>query len=190
MRYYELTFIVDPLLPNDEAKQVADSYLQFLQGEGCELVHFNEWGVKQLAYQINKRNTGFYYTIEIKANDGNFVGKLEVAFRRDERVMRFLCMALDKFGVQYNADKRAGLIGKKKKTDDAPKEEVKATVVTPAPAAVVEAPVVEAPVVEEAPVVVEETPVVAEAVVEEVPTVEEVVTEVVAESNDEPTEEA
>lgn len=114
MKQHEVTFIVDPVLSGDEIKATAKTYVDLLTKEGCEIVHVDEMGLRQLAYPINRRTTGIYYCIEFKSLSGNVVDKFELAFRRDERIMRFLTTRLDKYGVKYNDDKRNGLIGKKK----------------------------------------------------------------------------
>ena len=114
MKHYEVTFIIDPVLPGDGIKQAAEMYVSFLKQEGCEIVHVEEWGIKQLAYPIAKRTSGAYVTLEFKTEKNDLIARLELAFRRDERVIRFISLALDKFGIKYNQDKRAGLIGKKK----------------------------------------------------------------------------
>ena len=147
MRHYEVTFIVDPVLSGDEIKTTAQAYVDMLQQEGCTIVHNDEMGLRQLAYPIKKRNSGVYYCVEFSSETGAFIPKVEQALSRDERIMRFLTVALDKYGVKYNADKRAGLIGKKptakavatvegegvatKKAEPAPKAEPKAA--APAP---------------------------------------------------------
>ena len=127
MKQYEVTFIVDPVLSNNEIGSTAKAYVDLLKNEGCEIVHIDEMGLRQLAYPINKRTSGVYYCVEFQSAAGSLIGKLELALRRDERIMRFLTMHLDKFGIKYNADNRAGLIGKKKKTEEEKKskEEVK-----------------------------------------------------------------
>lgn len=117
MRNYEVTFIVDPVLSGDETKATAQTYVDLLKNDSCNIVHVDEMGLKQLAYPINKRQSGVYYCIEFESPDGNFMGNLELSLRRDERIMRFLTVALDKYGVKYNDDKRKGLIGKKKQDD-------------------------------------------------------------------------
>jgi small subunit ribosomal protein S6 len=89
-----------------------------LKSEGYEIVHVDEMGLRQLAYAINKRTSGIYYCIEFKGETGEVLNKIELAMRRDERIMRFLTISLDKYGVKYNEDKRAGLIGKRKKKSD------------------------------------------------------------------------
>ena len=117
MRNYEITFIVDPVLSGDEINATAQTYVDALKKEGATIVHLDEMGLRQLAYPINKRTTGVYYCIEFQSETGALIQKIELAMRRDARVMRFLTVSLDKFGVKYNDDKRKGLIGKVKKKE-------------------------------------------------------------------------
>jgi small subunit ribosomal protein S6 len=155
MRHYEVTFIVDPVLSGDELKSTAQAYVDMIQGDGFTIVHVDEMGLRPLAYPINKRHSGVYFSIEFSGEVSSFIDLLELALRRDERIMRFLTVSLDKFGVKYNEDKRNGLIGKAKK--------VKASAPTtpvPAPAPATAIPVAAAPVVEApAALAVEEAPV-------------------------------
>ncbi len=123
MRQYEVTFIVDPVLSGDEIKSTAKTYQDMIVKEGGQIVHVDELGLKQLAYSINKRSSGIYFVIEWSITDGTIIPKLELALRRDERIMRFLTVKLDKYGVKYNDDKRKGLIGKVVKAKE--KEEKK-----------------------------------------------------------------
>lgn len=118
MRQYEVTFIVDPVLSDDEIKQTAKMYLDFLMEKGAELVHEEAWGLRQLAYPINRRTSGVYYTYEVKLASGEAIVELETGFRRDDRIIRFLTVKLDKHGVKYNEDKRNGLIGRKKEAEE------------------------------------------------------------------------
>ncbi len=112
MRTYEVTFIVDPVLASEEIKTTAQNYLDHLKSEDCEIVHLDDMGLRQLAYPINKRSTGAYYSLEFKSNSGDIVKKLELAMKRDERVIRHLVVKLDKFAIKYNDDKRNGRIGR------------------------------------------------------------------------------
>jgi len=116
MRHYEVTFIVDPVLSADEIKSTASVYQDMITAEGAKIVHSDEMGLKQLAYTINKRSSGIYYCVEYSTDSAELNSKLELALRRDERIMRFLVIHLDKYAIQYNADKRAGKIGKAKRT--------------------------------------------------------------------------
>ena len=125
MRQYEVTFIVDPVLSGDEIKETAQTYVDMIQDNKNKIVHVDEIGLRQLAYPLKKRTTGMYYCVEFQNNDGTFIPKLELALRRDERIMRFLSLKLDKYGVEYNDKKRNGLIGKKGDKREQLKEEIK-----------------------------------------------------------------
>jgi len=114
MKQYEVTFIIDPVLSGDEIEATAKTYENHLKGEGCTIVNYDRVGLKQLAYPINKRSSGVYYCIEFQTPSGEFIDKMELALRRDERIMRFLTVSLDKYAVKFNEDRRGGLIGKKR----------------------------------------------------------------------------
>lgn len=168
MKNYEVTFIVDPVLSGDEIETTAQTYVNYLEKVGCHIVHVDKMGLRTLAYEIKRRSSGVYFCIEFQSPNGEFMDDFELALRRDERLLRFLTIALDKFGVKYNDDKRHGLIGKKKRPGAETREEAPATPApaTPAPAAVAApAPAAPAPAVVEAPVEVA-APAVVEAPVE------------------------
>ena len=107
MAQYEVTFIVDPVLSGDESKGTAKTYQDMLTEKGGSIVNVDNIGLRSLAYPINKRTTGVYYCVEFNVN-GSVVDELELAMRRDERIMRFLTVKLDKYGIKYNDDKRNG----------------------------------------------------------------------------------
>lgn len=117
MLNYEITIIVDPVLSSDEIQATAQTYLDMLTTEGCKIIFKNEMGLKQLAYPINKRTSGVYFCFEFQAEDGTVIPKAELALTRDERIMRFLTVRLDKYGVKYNQDKRDGKIGTRKRPE-------------------------------------------------------------------------
>jgi len=112
MNNYETTIILTPVLSDDEVKQSISSYIAFLKENGAEIVHEDHWGLKQLAYPIAKKTTGVYHWVEYKG-PGDIVAKLEVQFGRDDKLLRFLTVRLDKFAIDYNERKRNGLIGRK-----------------------------------------------------------------------------
>ncbi|MFN4254099.1 MAG: 30S ribosomal protein S6 [Saprospiraceae bacterium] len=115
MRHYEVTFIVDPVLSGDEVKSAATHVQNELANTfGCQIVHVDEIGLRQLAYPINKRSSGVYYSIEFATEGADFLNKFELNLKRNERLLRFLTVRLDKYGIQYNDDKRNGRIGKKR----------------------------------------------------------------------------
>lgn len=132
MHQYEVTFIIDPVLSGDEIKTTASTYESLLKDNNCSIVHVNDMGLRQLAYSINKKSSGIYYCIEFSTPTGEVISKVELALRRDERIMRFLTVKLDKYGVKYNSDRRSGVISaykkkdKKKPADNAPVAEPQA----------------------------------------------------------------
>ena len=103
---YETVFIVTPVLSEDQMKETVEKYTNFLTEHGAEIVYTNNWGMRKLAYPIRKKTTGFYYLIEFNA-EGSLIADLEVAYKRDERLLRFLTVSLDKHAVAYNEKKRA-----------------------------------------------------------------------------------
>ena len=102
---YETVFIVTPVLSEEQMKETVQKYNDLLAGKGAEIVYENNWGMRKLAYPIKKKTTGFYYLIEFKA-EGSVIADLEVAYKRDERLLRFLTVSLDKHAVAYNEKKR------------------------------------------------------------------------------------
>ena len=104
IKQYETVFIATPVLSEAQMKEAAAKYTKYITDKGGEIVSEENWGLKQLAYPINKKTTGFYYLIEFKA-DTQFIANLETQYRRDERIIRFLTFAMDKNAIAY-AEKR------------------------------------------------------------------------------------
>ena len=112
MQQYESVIILTPLLSEDAAKEAIAKFKALLTEGGAEIVAEDNWGLRKLAYPIQKKTTGYYHLTEYKA-PGDLINKLEIAFRRDERVLRFLTIALDKHAIAYNDKKRSGAFNKK-----------------------------------------------------------------------------
>jgi len=119
MQQYETVIILTPLLSEEVSKEAIAKFKNILIEGGAEIVHEDNWGLKKLAYPIEKKTTGFYHLIEFKA-PGELISKLEIEYKRDERVMRFLTIKLDKHALAYNEKKRSGAFNKKA---EAPKTE-------------------------------------------------------------------
>jgi len=118
MQQYETVIILTPLLSDEVAKEVIAKFSKLLTYNGAEIVQEDSWGLRKLAYPIQKKSTGYYHLTEYRA-PGELINKLEVEFRRDERVMRFLTISLDKHALAYNEKKRSGAFNKKPKTEEA-----------------------------------------------------------------------
>ncbi|MBO8448986.1 MAG: 30S ribosomal protein S6 [Bacteroidetes bacterium] len=106
MKQYETVFIATPVLSEAQMKEAVAKYTGFIKDNGGEIVYEEDWGLKQLAYPIQKKTSGFYYLIEFKA-DTQLIASLETQYRRDERIIRFLTFAMDKHAVAYAEKRRA-----------------------------------------------------------------------------------
>lgn len=105
MNQYETVFIMTPVLSEEQMKETVKKFRDFLVEKKAEIVFEDNWGMRKLAYPIQKKSTGFYHLIEFKA-DGNIIRDYEVAFKRDERILRFLTIKIDKHAIAYNEKKR------------------------------------------------------------------------------------
>ena len=121
LKSYETVFIATPVLSDTQMKEAVAKYTKLIADNGGEVVYEEDWGLKQLAYPIQHKTSGFYYLIEFKA-DPQFVATLETQYHRDERIIRFLTVALDKDAVAY-AEKRRANKAAKAAAAEAPKTE-------------------------------------------------------------------
>ena len=108
MQQYETIFIATPVLTEAQSKETHERYSSFLKDNGCEIVNQESWGLKKLAYPIQKKNNGYYSLIEFKGKD-DIISKLEVNYKRDVNIMRFQSVKLDKHAVEYNIRRRKKL---------------------------------------------------------------------------------
>ena len=106
IKQYETVFIAPPVLSDAQMKEAVAKYTGFIKENGGEIVYEEDWGLRQLAYPIQKKTTGFYYLIEFKA-DTQLIELLETQYRRDEKIIRFLTFAMDKHAVAYAEKRRA-----------------------------------------------------------------------------------
>ena len=115
MKSYEMMVIFTPVLSEEEFKAAQKRYTDLVIANGGEIVHSNPWGLKSLAYPIDKKTTGIYWVVEYKAAS-DFNAKLNVQIHRDEQVLRHMYTALDTYAVEYNAKKRSGVLSGNEKT--------------------------------------------------------------------------
>ena len=106
MNQYETVFILTPVLSDAQMKEAVEKFKGILTAEGAEIVNEENWGLKKLAYPIEKKTTGFYQLLEFKAEPA-VVEKLELNFRRDERVIRYITVKLDKYAAEYAAKRKS-----------------------------------------------------------------------------------
>lgn len=123
--HYETVLILTPVLSDEQIREAVNSYKKLLKDLGANIVHEESWGLKKLAYPIKKKNSGFYQLFQIEA-PSNAISELETAYKRDERILRYLTVCLDKYALAWAEKRRAKLASKK----DSKKEKDKRQEVT------------------------------------------------------------
>ena len=123
VKNYEVLFIMTPLLNEAQMQETVEKFRQVLKENGADIIHEENWGLRKLAYPIQKKNTGFYHLMEF-TGPSTIVDPLEIAFRRDEKVVRFLTTALDKHAVSYNERRRNGEMNQQKQAKKEKEEQV------------------------------------------------------------------
>ena len=106
LNQYETVFIATPVLSESQMKEAVAKFKKIVTDSKGEIVYEEDWGLKKLAYPIQKKSTGFYHLIEFRA-EPDLIAKLETEYRRDERIIRFLTMKMEKYAVVYAEKKRA-----------------------------------------------------------------------------------
>ena len=109
---YETVFISTPVLSDVQIKEAVTKFREIITEDGGEILNEEDWGLRKLAYPIQKKSTGFYHLIEFKA-EPSLIEKLETQYRRDERIIRFLTFKLDKYAAAYSEKRKNNLKAKK-----------------------------------------------------------------------------
>ena len=116
LNQYETVFIATPVLSEAQMKEAVSKFKGVITENGGEIVHEENWGLRKLAYPIQKKTTGFYYLLEFKA-EGSLIDKLETQYRRDERIIRFLTFRMDKYAVEYAERNRSAKVEQKQQEE-------------------------------------------------------------------------
>ena len=125
IKQYETVFIATPVLSDAQMKEAVAKYTKFIADNGGKVVYEEDWGLKELAYPIQHKTSGFYHLIEFQGAP-ELVASLETQYHRDERIIRFLTVALDKDAVAYAQHRRDVRAGKAASAKAEPaKEEIK-----------------------------------------------------------------
>ena len=112
MNNYETVFIMNPVLSEEQMRETVKKFTKTLKNHKAKIGNEEYWGLKKLKYPIQKKNTGFYYFIEFET-EGTTIADLEILFKRDERVMRWLTVRLDKYSIAYSERRRERLSANK-----------------------------------------------------------------------------
>lgn len=121
---FELIFIMTPVLSEEQMDEAAVKYAKIIKDGGAKIIADERWGLKKLAYPIQKKSTGYYHCIEFNGS-GELITGMELALKRDEKIMRFLTVKMDKHAVAWSIKRRKlAKEGKKKEVKEEVKEEV------------------------------------------------------------------
>ena len=105
LNHYETVFIMTPVLSEEQMKETVKKFENILRDKGAEIIHQESWGLRKLEYPIAKKSSGFYQLFEFKA-DTSIIKDYEVQYQRDEKIMRYLTVALDKHAIAYSEKRR------------------------------------------------------------------------------------
>ncbi|MBS1652208.1 MAG: 30S ribosomal protein S6 [Bacteroidetes bacterium] len=108
-KHYETVFILTPVLSDEQAKEAAKKLKKSITELGGKVINEEHWGLRKLAYPIQKKTTGFYHLFEFTSEKADIVANLEVIYKRDERILRFLTVSLDKHAIAYSEKRRSKL---------------------------------------------------------------------------------
>ena len=112
MNHYETVFILNPVLSDEQIKETVKKFEDYLLSQGAEMIWKEDWGLRKLAYPIQRKKSGFYHLFEFKA-EGKVIAPFELEFRRDDRILRYLTVKLDKYAQGW-AEKRRKRIKEQK----------------------------------------------------------------------------
>ena len=115
MNNYETVFIMNPVLSEDQMRETVKKFSKFLKDNKAKIIAEENWGLKKMSYNIQNKKTGFYYLIEFSSDDYEITKKIELEYKRDERLMRWITVKLDKYAVEYAENRRKRLNSKTQK---------------------------------------------------------------------------
>lgn len=108
MNHYESVFIMNPVLSEDQVRETVEKFKGLIEAKGAKVLHEENWGLKKMAYAIQHKRSGFYHLMEFQA-PGEAIQAMEVEMKRDERIMRFLTVSMDKHHVEFAKNRRKKL---------------------------------------------------------------------------------
>lgn len=108
MNQYETVFIMNPVLSEEQVRETVEKFKGLIEAKEGKVLFEENWGLRKLAYPIQHKRSGFYHLMEFQA-PGEIIAGLEVEMKRDERLMRFLTMKMDKHHVEFAKTRRTKL---------------------------------------------------------------------------------
>ena len=116
MNRYEIVLIINPVLSEVQVKETTSKLATLLKDSKAKIIHEENWGLKKLKYAIQKKKTGFYYMMEFEAS-GSILQDFEIEVKRDERILRWLTVRLDKYALEYAEVRKRRMVENKEKSN-------------------------------------------------------------------------
>jgi small subunit ribosomal protein S6 len=110
---YETTFILKPELSEGECKKAVEKVVGMIKDAGGKVHNIEHWGVRRLAYPIQRKTNGYYAFIEFSAMS-EFIENLERNYRYDDNVLRYLTVKLERHALEFNQKRRDQEFGLRK----------------------------------------------------------------------------
>ena len=92
--YYEFTYIINPVLEEEQYKEAVEKVNKLFTDNGSEIEEVDEWGLRKLAYEIDKKNSGYYVNMYL-TGPAEAIAVVERALRIDDHFMRYLTLKFD-----------------------------------------------------------------------------------------------
>ncbi|MEX0769699.1 MAG: 30S ribosomal protein S6 [Balneolaceae bacterium] len=92
--YYELTYIIDPVLEEDKFKEIVDYVNNLIEKNGGEIDEVDEWGLQKFAYEIDGKSNGYYVNLYFKG-PSDAIQEIERNLRIHDQIMRYLTLKYD-----------------------------------------------------------------------------------------------
>ena len=105
---YELTYIINGVLNDDQIKGLVNRVTKFISENGGDIIEVDEWGTKRLAYQIRKKRNGYYVNLYFKS-EGDLIARLERALTLEDDILRFLTLKMDAKMLQNYKEQKEGI---------------------------------------------------------------------------------
>ncbi len=105
--FYEATLIINPVLEEDQVKEVKEGFESFITKQGAEIDEVDEWGIKRLAYEIDGKNSGYYVNAYFHA-PAAILSELERYFKLQENIIRHLVLKYDNKMLKHRELQKKG----------------------------------------------------------------------------------
>jgi len=107
--YYELTYIISPVLEDDEYEEIVEKFTELIRDNGGEIDEVDEWGIRKFEYEMDSKSSGYYVNAYFTA-PGELIEKLERSLRIDDQIMRYLTLKYDAKMMRHREQQRKGTV--------------------------------------------------------------------------------